>query len=279
MLSATAFTPAAAAEFRVTGGPPASGGALGDCTPSYNLNANAPVAGSTACSGSPTGASQAMSRADFGSIGAYAQAEHYDRFSSTASITAASAGFFDHVTFSSSDPNATFADVSLLIRLDGSLLGAASQSLDGRIVVGDATFIFNIYPEGPPLNLGGLSVVSGFVNPDFGFTDAILRTPLVHVRLNQLSQLELSISARSGVSNGGSGQADFYHSMSVPQVGAVFVLTDGVTANAGDWLVNNRFVGASGAVPEPASWALMIVGFAGMGAALRRRRPTLARTI
>jgi hypothetical protein len=26
-------------------------------------------------------------------------------------------------------------------------------------------------------------------------------------------------------------------------------------------------------VPEPASWALMLVGFGGMGALLRRRRP------
>ena len=29
------------------------------------------------------------------------------------------------------------------------------------------------------------------------------------------------------------------------------------------------------AVPEPASWGLMIVGFAGLGAAMRRRRPSL----
>lgn len=32
------------------------------------------------------------------------------------------------------------------------------------------------------------------------------------------------------------------------------------------------FVDAAAAVPEPTSWALMIVGFGGMGAALRRRR-------
>jgi len=32
----------------------------------------------------------------------------------------------------------------------------------------------------------------------------------------------------------------------------------------------------SGPVPEPAAWALMILGFAGAGVALRRRRPALA---
>lgn len=31
-----------------------------------------------------------------------------------------------------------------------------------------------------------------------------------------------------------------------------------------------------GAVPEPASWALMLTGFGGMGALLRRRRAHLA---
>lgn len=35
-------------------------------------------------------------------------------------------------------------------------------------------------------------------------------------------------------------------------------------------------VSVSGAVPEPAAWSLMILGFAGMGAALRRRRIGLA---
>ena len=29
-------------------------------------------------------------------------------------------------------------------------------------------------------------------------------------------------------------------------------------------------------VPEPAAWALMMLGFGGMGAALRRRRPQTA---
>jgi hypothetical protein len=30
------------------------------------------------------------------------------------------------------------------------------------------------------------------------------------------------------------------------------------------------------AVPEPATWAMMLLGFAGIGMSLRRRRPTLA---
>jgi len=47
----------------------------------------------------------------------------------------------------------------------------------------------------------------------------------------------------------------------------------------GGALINTGRIGATiqGGVPEPASWALMILGFGGVGAALRsRRRPALA---
>jgi hypothetical protein len=46
------------------------------------------------------------------------------------------------------------------------------------------------------------------------------------------------------------------------------------------WAAHDIQVSQSGAVPEPAIWGLMIVGFGGMGAMLRRQRraqPALAR--
>ena len=42
----------------------------------------------------------------------------------------------------------------------------------------------------------------------------------------------------------------------------------------GAWLGGNFELGG-GSVPEPASWALMLIGFGGLGAALRRRRATV----
>lgn len=43
---------------------------------------------------------------------------------------------------------------------------------------------------------------------------------------------------------------------------------DGVITNGdGDFIIKS-----SGGVPEPAAWALMLVGFGGLGAALRSRR-------
>jgi hypothetical protein len=42
------------------------------------------------------------------------------------------------------------------------------------------------------------------------------------------------------------------------------------------WQIDNFTVSSSAAVPEPATWAMMIMGFGGIGATLRRRRQALA---
>ena len=47
--------------------------------------------------------------------------------------------------------------------------------------------------------------------------------------------------------------------------------------DGGGFLACNRCVSASqGGVPEPAAWALMLLGFGGMGSALRRQRAVAA---
>jgi hypothetical protein len=57
----------------------------------------------------------------------------------------------------------------------------------------------------------------------------------------------------------------------------IVIYSEGASA---DFFVDNAYAGAAplAAVPEPASWALMILGFGAAGAAIRRRRtgPTLA---
>ena len=48
------------------------------------------------------------------------------------------------------------------------------------------------------------------------------------------------------------------------------------TSGSGDTGLDDLSIFASGGVPEPASWALMLGGFGAMGAALRRRRAMVA---
>ena len=45
-----------------------------------------------------------------------------------------------------------------------------------------------------------------------------------------------------------------------------------LTASSGDWVFIDNLTSAGGAVPEPASWAMLIAGFGIVGASMRRRR-------
>jgi hypothetical protein len=53
-------------------------------------------------------------------------------------------------------------------------------------------------------------------------------------------------------------------------------LSSGVPNNGTPYADMNLWAYAGGSVPEPASWALMLVGFGGLGAAVRSRRKTAA---
>jgi hypothetical protein len=86
--------------------------------------------------------------------------------------------------------------------------------------------------------------------------------------------MTLMLSTGAGVGGSGSPESaasQFSNSFEIPIGIDAFVLPDGVTANAGDWLVNNRRVGAVEGVPEPATWAMMVLGFGLAGSLMRRR--------
>ena len=76
----------------------------------------------------------------------------------------------------------------------------------------------------------------------------------------------------------GGSNVGTYTSLVAPNGGGFFGLTgtsfDTVTVSqAGGFAVVDNVSFAAGAVPEPATWAMMVVGFGALGFAVRRRQP------
>ena len=82
----------------------------------------------------------------------------------------------------------------------------------------------------------------------------------------------------------GNGSIGNFPDSNAPNVTAFWLLdlgsntTNSVTINDGKGVSNAQILGTgTPAVPEPATWALMLFGFAGIGVTMRRRRqPALA---
>ena len=123
--------------------------------------------------------------------------------------------------------------------------------------------------------LSSLSVLSGNASSDTFVL--LLLSPVFQLETNVSHRFTfiLTVSARSFGTNE-AADADFSNTFGFEPGFTPFILADGVTANAGDYIVNNVVVGPNAPVPEPASWALMLVGFGGLGAALRSRRRAVA---
>lgn len=99
---------------------------------------------------------------------------------------------------------------------------------------------------------------------------------------NTLGFINLNLFGSCGIIAGGCGQAIF----NAPSVfnfgqGGQFsvALSNATFATPGTASVTGRFTLISNAVPEPSTWALMLLGFGAVGAAMRspkRRRMTVA---
>lgn len=137
----------------------------------------------------------------------------------------------------------------------------------------DETFTTN---DAGTRDISLLSTFTAVGSSGLGANNLILTSGEVVVPLNTDVRYNLDLIAfASSVSANGTAKSDFSHTFGF-KVGqpAPFILQDGVTANSGDFIVNNVVVdpNAPTGVPEPAAWALMLLGFGGVGAAVRRAR-------
>lgn len=235
-----------------------------------------PVSSFVACSRDDVGSVSGASIAGFGHVGAFAQSLSHTGNSLGTGI--GSLGLFeDTLIFTSNNPAATFANVSANLLLHGIMDFAAGQgnagdSVEVAVTLNQAFFFLRF----DNTSLGGFTVgqnpfgVTGTLGPT---TDAVLSTPLVTVSLNTPTIIQLRLQSSASTGGMATAATDFGGSFKFVTGGDAFNLPDGVTVNAGTWLVDNRFIDPLAAVPEPASWTLMIAGLGLVGARLRRRSP------
>ena len=118
--------------------------------------------------------------------------------------------------------------------------------------------------------------LSGTINGDLDRLDfdLDLTTSQFEASLQAPLSVSIAISAITGMDAGNVSSAfvDFYNSGTFAVGRPVFNLPDGYTANAGNYLVNNRYGAVVSPVPEPGTLALFSLGLAALG--LSRRRKT-----
>lgn len=95
--------------------------------------------------------------------------------------------------------------------------------------------------------------------------DGVLTSDVFNLPVGTPISFTLLLEVNGFGENGGSFHADFFNSVDFPIAANVFNLPDGFTANAPSmFIVDNRFI-PTGGVPEPSTWAMMIIGFCGLG--------------
>lgn len=267
--------PASAAEFSVQIGSPVGTASCGNVNSGVS---STPVARELVC-GSPfvPGGLDAGAAALFGHVGGTTGANHGGGYFGTAFGINTNSQFSDFVTFTS-DPSVTSVLVAANLAFSGTMNATASGNAGVDIFYSlyGPGYIYSASTNGVARN--DFSVAQGSVSG--GASNALFRTGTMLVPTNTPILMTMRLGTGAGVAGSGdptSARADFSNSFDVPLGIDAFVLPDGVTANAGDWLVNNRRIDPNAtAAPEPATWAMMILGFAGMGAMLRMRRRRLA---
>lgn len=275
-LAALASPAAASAMFAAVG--PSSTNGIGNCSLS---GPPGPVSGPASAHGicsDRNGVSSGTAASNSGHVGARSDAASFGGLSLPAEMES-EAMFTDSLMFTSSDPTATFADVRAHVVLHGVMNAAgdptlsafAAAGVNGFTELGGEVFSFrySLTSDGAFSGTNSMSLLSG------SLFDGVLQTPTVRVPLNQAVSFGLFVKTSAvSIFETASAFSDFSGSFKFPTGSDAFDLTEGVTVNAGDYLVNNRFIDplAAQGVPEPTAWALMIGGLGLVGGMFRRRR-------
>jgi hypothetical protein len=210
-------------------------------------------------------------------------------------IESSLASFTTNVLFSpTAGSTSTTIDVSLNLNVDGSLSGAPNTGVGWTIFGGGGAggFSFSmgsvVQPGGnpstplPPTHFetniaytSGGETLSTFSDT----VSATTTTALFTVGVGVLVPININLRVDGGASLGATGTAEFLNSLDFPLTN-IFNLPDGFTVNDPDMFIsNNNFVPPVAAIPEPSTWAMLLLGFVAlgyMGVRQSRRRAIVA---
>ena len=230
------------------------------------------------------GTASATGSASIGHAGASAVAATFDPFSGFASAPGASGLYSDTVIFHASDPIGFPGGIAVSLNLE--FAGTLTSTLEAGAVVGvlvqingvTVASLHDTSNNGTDTScnssfLGG----EGCANP---VTDSnVTSQDTDGVPLDTPVSFLFSVEVSAGSVGAASATAEYGDSLDLPIGIDVFNLPEGVTANApASDIINNRFMLPTTSVPEPSTWAMMLLGFAGLGFAgyRRTRRASLA---
>jgi hypothetical protein len=258
-----------------------SSNSIGGCDPlggSGSSGGPGPISFHIFCSDT-FGAASATGSADIGHAGATAVAATFDPFSGFISAPGASGLYSDTVIFHATDPSA-YPDgipVSLNLAFAGTLTSTLEAGADVRALVQINGVTVSTLHETTNNGLDtscdssffggeGCAVPVTYSNVTSQDADDVpLDTPV---------SLLFSVDVSAGSQGAATAKALYGDSLDLPIGIDVFNLPEGVTANApGSDIVNNRFLPPTTSVPEPSTWAMLLLGFAGLGyAGFKRTR-------
>ncbi len=252
---------------------PTSDNSIGDCLilEPGGQNSAAPIRAQEVC-GNSLGESDGFASADVGHVGVASHAARAADGGGGQGAFDAEATYSDDFIFTSTDPSATIASVSLNIAISGSINSslAGSAGVLADVTIGSSLFRLQIN------NQNGMDTfcLNQFIVPNVSCDDVlaspgVLVSPTVTVALGTPTTVVFDLFVNTQVGQGGSASVEFPNSLDFVTGMDLFNLPNGVTVNApGSFVVNNRFLPAD--APEPATLALFALGLVSLGWARRR---------